>query len=499
MSPEQALGEDVDHRSDLFSLGILLYELLAGSQPFTGNTPISIADKIIHHQPPPITEFQTGIPAELERIIGRLLEKDREQRPQTADDLRADLKRLEREMDSAEVVASKWGATARPRLLRNRSRFLLASGLIAMLAVAAFVVRHYFNPAPVGSAINWNEARLTALTDMLGRENNLCISPDGQWELFRQRIGDSNAINLTNHPAADGRRMAYTSHRESANIFRVAFDAERGVVVGDPFQITFTGRRFLNLSLSPDGQEVAYYSYGDPQFDLFVSRVDGSETRQVTNDPERDWAPRFSPDGKLIAFFSNLSGKYEIWTINPDGGDRRQLTFSAPDEPGFVQPGCSPDGTRLFLSLRHGNSFIMDVTRPWQEQTLFAFPATPDAGGKKSWFYAYNWSPDGRRIIGSIRSDGGRPQGLIVYDLASRQYEQIAKEGEVGFWLNDNRRLVYNTNQGIYLIDTETRKTKLLHSIANLSLEDPTLSPDNKWLFYAASSLEEDIWMISLK
>jgi eukaryotic-like serine/threonine-protein kinase len=200
----------------------------------------------------------------------------------------------------------------------------------------------------------------------------------GEPELVPTQAGQSYELSI----ARDGRRMAFTSNRESANIFRVAFDAQRGVVEGKPIQITFSARRFLNLSLSPDGQAVNYYSYGDPQFDLFVSRVDGSITRQLTNDTPRDWAPRWSPDGKRIAFFSNQTDKYEIWTINPDGGGLQQVTFSSSEQPGFVQPGWSPDGLRLFLSLRNGGSFIMDMTRSWDQQELFEFPRTPDEGGK---------------------------------------------------------------------------------------------------------------------
>ena len=709
MSPEQALGDEMDCRSDLFSLGILLYELVTGSQPFTGNTPISIANNIIHHRPPPLERAQPDLPPAMGQIITRLLEKDRSRRYQTADDLRSDLKRLQLALDSGEVAAARLGASS---LLRSRigNRFLVIALVIALL-LAGQAAWRYFRLANRRAAINWNDARFSAVTDMLGRETGACISPDGewvvycrpvnaQWDIFRQHIGASNAINLTNHPAqdgdpaispdgeqiafqstrdgggilvmgatgdglrrvtsegrdpdwspdgreivystigggvvlsresiggqlwvvdvgtgakrridagpdavqpkwsphghriaccgvgagerrgiwtipagggepvtvisneylntspiwfpdgtylyfnsnsngrlgiwrvpideqtgrtlgepelvptqasnsyelsiaADGRRMAYTSNRELANIFRVPFDARRAVVTGEPIQITFSGRRFLQLSPSPDGESVAYYSYGDPQFDLFVTRVDGPETRQLTNDPARDWSPRWSPDGKRLAFFSNLSGKYEVWTINPNGGDRQQVTFSEPDQPGFVLPGWSPKGTELFLSLRNGGGFIMDMTRPWNQQALFEFPPTPDEGGKKTWYFPYNWSPDGSKIIGSIRTDGSKPQQLVVYDLATRRYEHILKDGDVGFWLNDSRRVVYNTscgmpnsNQAIYIVDTQSRKPKLVHSLPNLSLEDPVLSRDNKWLFYAATSLEEDIWMISLK
>ena len=103
MSPEQASGIEVDHRSDLFSLGVLMYELLAGVVPFKGDSTASILDAIIHHQPAPLASIIEDANAEVERIVNRALEKDRDLRYQTASDFRAELKRLQRELDSASI------------------------------------------------------------------------------------------------------------------------------------------------------------------------------------------------------------------------------------------------------------------------------------------------------------------------------------------------------------------------------------------------------------
>jgi serine/threonine protein kinase len=708
MAPEQALGQEVDHRSDIFSLGVLLYELVTGVSPFKGDSTAAMLDAIVHYQPLPITEVCRDLSLELERIISRSLEKDRELRYQTAVDFRAELKRLQREMDSAEMASAKQ-QTALDIASGKRKRWgrpLAGAAIVVATMIAATLGWRYLNSEAKPPGTNWNNARFTQITGLPGRESNASISPDGhtviysrlvngQWDIFSQRIGGSAAINLSNHPAADGdvafspdgeriaffssrdgggifimgaagenvrrlthegrdpdwspdgrevvystlfggnifsrivvggqlwvvnadtgakrriatgptapdavqpkwsphgyriaywgvrdntqrdiwtipvaggepvpvtndahedgspvwspegkylyyssnrngrlgiwrvaidelsgktlgepelvptqssyshelsisadgRRLVYTARSEMANIFRVAFDAKRGVVAGSPVQVTFAAGRALNFSVSPDGQSVAYYTYGDPQFDIFVSKVDGSSTQQVTNDEPRDWSPRWSPDGSRLAFFSNRTGKYEIWTVSPDGSDRRQLTFSRPDQPGFVLPAWAPGGTRILFSLRRGPGFIMDVTRPWGEQTLFEFPPTPDHNGEKTWFTAYNWSHDGGKIIGSIEKAYQTLPGMVAYDLASQQYEQITKEGATGFWLRDNRRLVYQLNGKIYLVDSKTKTPRELLSIPNLSLDDPNLSPDEKWLFYSATSIEEDLWMITL-
>ena len=106
MSPEQARGEDLDARTDLFSFGVLLYEAAAGAQPFAGNTSAVIFHRILNEAPEPISKHNPKVPAELERIVGKALEKDRDLRSQTAAELRADLKRLKRDLDSSGRIDS---------------------------------------------------------------------------------------------------------------------------------------------------------------------------------------------------------------------------------------------------------------------------------------------------------------------------------------------------------------------------------------------------------
>ena len=131
MSPEQGLGRDVDGRSDIFSLGVVLYELTTGRLPFSGGSPTETIERIAHAQPDAIARFNYDAPPELERIIRRCLEKDPEDRYQTAKDLLIELKHLKRDSESGAVVA------AAPRPPRRKPWPPLAIGALVLLAVAA--------------------------------------------------------------------------------------------------------------------------------------------------------------------------------------------------------------------------------------------------------------------------------------------------------------------------------------------------------------------------
>jgi TolB-like protein/Tfp pilus assembly protein PilF len=137
MSPEQVRGEELDARTDLFSLGIVLYEMATGQQAFTGNTSGVVFEAILNRAPTPPVRLNPAIPAQLEMIISKALEKDRGLRYQTAADLRADLQRLKRDTDSARVMPATTGFSPRYALRRNWPHFVWGGALIVLLAVFA--------------------------------------------------------------------------------------------------------------------------------------------------------------------------------------------------------------------------------------------------------------------------------------------------------------------------------------------------------------------------
>jgi len=170
MSPEQARGDDIDSRSDLFSTGVVLYEMATGREPFTGTTAVRLLDAILHDSPETPSALNPRVPAELDHIIFKSLEKDRDLRYQTMAELRADLKRLKRESDSrmrtAAAASGSGSSAARRRVVAtpaaatrgdaaappatSRRGLLLGVAAVAVLAAAAFGAYKFYTPAPAG-------------------------------------------------------------------------------------------------------------------------------------------------------------------------------------------------------------------------------------------------------------------------------------------------------------------------------------------------------------
>jgi eukaryotic-like serine/threonine-protein kinase len=696
MSPEQAEGLEVDQRSDIFSFGVMLYELVSGVLPFQGKSTLSVINAILHHKPEPLTALNPEIPGELERIINRALEKDRDLRFQSAQDLRANLKRLQRELDSQASGSQAAAPAVRPP--RPTPRYWLAALVSLVLVGAAFAAWRFFAIKQKTLTTDWSKAKYQRLTEMTNRESNAAISPngqevvfgrliDGQWDLIWQRIGGSNTRNLTNHPANDGdpmfspdgeqiafysgrngggiyvmgaagenpirlvdggrdpswspdgkeivystmfgnmlsrfslggelwvvnlasrekrrleagpdavqpawspngqriafwglrngskreiwtipatggtpvsvtnddfddvnpvwspdgrwlyftsnrngrwgiwrlpidetagtplgqpewipttsdnslefsiakngQRMIYTSARKANQIFRIAFDTANGQVRGEPLKVTQSERYIVTPDVSPNGEQIAYYSYGDPQFDLYIVNKDGTNPRQLTNDSAKDRYPRWSPDGQRLAFFTDRTGKYEVWAFRLESGEFQQLTFSQPSQPGYVAPVWNPNGMQMALSIRGEGGYLMDLTRPWDTQQLVKLPA-PEPN---HWFLPFDWSPDQKKLAGITGDAKNEDPGIVIYDLASQRYQRLNKQGSVAHWLPDSRRLVYGFNYKLYLADSQTGTVRELFALPNLELDDPIPSPDGKWLYYLAYLIDDDIHLITL-
>jgi eukaryotic-like serine/threonine-protein kinase len=480
MSPEQASGIEVDHRSDIFSLGVLMYELLTGVLPFKGVTTASTLDAITSHQPVALTSINRDASPELERIVNRALEKERELRYQTAGDFRAELKRLQRELDSASVksgdVAARPNATKASGVMLSKPALMVAAALL-MVAVGALVWmwRQARKPEPSP----WLTARSTQVTDCPLEESFPSLSPDGNtmvyarrgngnWDIFSHRLGGFNPQNLSESFSGDdtqpafspaGDYIAFRSERDGGGIFVMGASGESVRRLSDK------GPAF-HPAWSPDNQQVIYTEENirDPRNRqvtprrLWVVNIKTLEKRLISTEDVAQ--PQWSPGGHRIAYWaSNQSSQRDLWTMTPKGDQVVQLTNDAATD---WNPLWSPDGKYLY--------FVSDRS-----------------GGMQLWRIAID-EPSGRAL--------STPE-LVPTPSAFSQHISLSRDG---------KRLVFvnlNLKRNLYRVEVDLKREKIVgQSEAQTQWSrqgtDLDLSPDGENIVYTTvSDSREDLAIFS--
>lgn len=476
MSPEQARGRRVDKRTDIWSFGVLLYEMLVGSSPFQGETATDSMGAVLHKDfnLDPLPE---KTPASVRKLIRRCLERNKTQRLQSIGDARVELQEIHTQMESG-----IWIPEEQYRDSKSRRWFWPTAAVVCGVAAAIGFMMPRTEVALHGAT---GVTGLTKLTDFKGIESSPSLSPDGKtllyWaldgsdgDIYRLRVGGQNPINLTDDsdehdidPAfsPDGEQIAFASTRMGGGIFIMGATGE------NPKRVSDVG---FNPAWSPDGKSIVYttstvqnpYARNDLG-QLWRLNLETRERRRldtsIPNDPEGldgrnsdAVEPAWSPDGSRIVYWTVQDGQRDICIISADGGNRIQLTDDRATDwnPIWIDGGSAI----VFLSDRGGQIGLWSIEINETGQAM----SEP-----------HPFMPSTAKIVEVAAShDGSR---LVIAD--QRTHDSIEK-------------ILFDP-----IAEAFVGKPKTIYSTSG-SIALPNLSQDGEWLVFFDGPPTEDIYVM---
>jgi eukaryotic-like serine/threonine-protein kinase len=521
MSPEQTRGMSVDPRSDIFSFGVVLYEMLAGRTPFEGQTSSELIPAILKKQPSPLT----GVPDEINRLVNRALRKRKEERYQTIEELLIDLKRIKGagsggvQMASAtsygSVLATSGAAAVSTstfdyvvsgiRRHKTGTALVLASFAIVTFGTLLGVKRFGIRPRP--PSIHVNVARIPN-TDKV---RSVAISPNGEYIAYAELSGTpvrpgkeqslwvlqlaTNRRTEIKPPAdIDYNSLAYSPN--GGDIFYVSNETLYRTPAGGREATMVLSDVTDAVSFAPDGAQFAFVRSSNSRDDLMVANVDGSGERVVATRkrPGLLRAPAWSPDGSLVACaFRSKPAKGQVSVIGFDvrTGEEKRVTDQRWDEVGEII--WRPDGSGLIAAAGQ----IWAIPYPTGE----AQKITSDLNYG---FLSLGLTGDGKNLI-AIQS-GFRstlwlmPEGdpSAAKPITSGEYQDYRHVS----WTTDGR-ILYASNAGtsrdIWIMNGDGTNPRQLTSDTEENLQ-PQPSGDGRYIVFTSTRANEDgnIWRMNI-
>jgi Tol biopolymer transport system component/predicted Ser/Thr protein kinase len=508
MSPEQAQGKSIDARSDVFSFGSVLYEMVTGRRAFAAASLPELLTAIIREEPRKVSELLPSAPLDLERLISRALRKEPERRFQSMADMKVEIQDLKETLDSGSFVSAEQ-VTGMAVRHRGKTWPWLAAAVAAMVAAVAGWL--YLSSLETVRA----PPRTLPLTAYPGEEGLPALSPDGSLVAFI-RFGDSPTFDLYVKMIDGGEPLLLSSGSQvihstawSPDSRQIAFmrraEGDDGNLMDGLFVVpvlgggerrlgTFRAGKSRGLSWSPDGKlfAIPHREQREGQASIYLFAPETGEMRRLTTTPADyvvgDSYPRFSPDGKTVAFFrENMGNVSDIYLIPVDGGGDHRLTFDGSHTMGL-------DWTE------DGESIVFSSTRS-PRGTAFSLWRVSAAGGEPEPLKVGE-----QGILPTLSRQGARLSYVstrLVYDIwrvggpsAVDQTEPlphiISKRGDAfPQYSPDGEKIVYCSGrtgyQEIWISDHDGTTPRQVTFLEAQVTNSPSWSPDGQQIAFQST------------
>jgi serine/threonine protein kinase len=502
MSPEQTRGLMVDARTDIWSLGVVLYEMVVGSQPFAGATKSDVMVSILEREAPALKDDIHGHPPALRRIFEKALKKKSAERYQTAREFLDDLKDLRQKLNTQEMPG--------PVGFFRHSKLIASAILLAAIAVAGTALYKLLGRTPTRPVRP--APRTTPFTTFTGREQQPTFSPDGKqiafswngdkgdnFDIYIKLVNsEGRPLQLTSNPAEDiyptwspdGQQIAFVRHvGPQVSIFTISVlgGQERKLYSGT--SAFYSLYEFGNaLSWSPDGKYLAFSGQPAPQKPngIFLLSLDTLDTRQLTTAPAGflgDSTPAFSPDGKLLAFVRGASSRdVEVYVMPAQGGEPKRLTFDNRSGRSLAWTGDSK--WVVFSSWFYGG------LRLWKVPAAGGTPEQLEVGGEFASTLAISRTGDELAYSQEFRDtniwridlNGSVPKSNPSRLISSTRQDYAPQ------YSPDNKRIAFTSgrtgNNEIWMCDADGRNPVPITSFDGPDVGSPRWSPDSEHIAF---------------